>query len=117
MPTKPKPKNTSRPPRDPEAIAAVIARAPARARRDADSPPSRAGDWDHAIVSHSLGELRAKLAARRTRGPNKLPVKEQVAVRYSPEVLAAFRASGRGWQTRMDKALRDWLKTHTPVAE
>ncbi len=117
MPTKLKPKNISRPPRDPDAITAVIARAPARARHGTDSPPSRAGDWDHAIVSHSLGELRAKLAERRTRGPNKLPLKEQVAVRYSVDVLAAFRASGRGWQTRMDDALREWLKTHTPAAE
>ena len=116
MPTNLKPKNISRPPRGPDAIAAVVARAPARARRDADSPRSKAGDWDHAIVSHSLGELRARLAARRTRGPNKLPVKEQVAVRYSADVLAAFRASGRGWQTRMDNALRDWLKSHTPAA-
>lgn len=54
-------------------------------------------------------------AARKKRGrPAGLPTKEQVAVRYSPEVLAAFRASGRGWQTRMNAALADWLKTHTP---
>jgi uncharacterized protein (DUF4415 family) len=51
----------------------------------------------------------------RVRGANKRPTKEQVAVRYSPDVLAAFRATGRGWQTRMDEALRDWLKTHSPV--
>lgn len=51
----------------------------------------------------------------RTRGPNKRPKKELVAVRYSPDVLAAFRASGPGWQTRMDAALRDWLKTHSPA--
>jgi uncharacterized protein (DUF4415 family) len=51
----------------------------------------------------------------RTRGPNRKPLKEQVAVRYSPEVLAAFRATGAGWQTRMNEALRDWLRTHSPV--
>ena len=50
----------------------------------------------------------------RVRGANKRPTKEQVAVRYSPEVLAAFRASGRGWQTRMNAALADWLKAHSP---
>ncbi|GHU36799.1 hypothetical protein AGMMS50256_33900 [Betaproteobacteria bacterium] len=47
-----------------------------------------------------------------TRGPNKRPKKEQVAIRYSPDVLAAFRATGRGWQTRMDNALREWVETH-----
>jgi len=26
-----------------------------------------------------------------------------------------FRASGDGWQTRMDVALKDWLKTHSPA--
>jgi uncharacterized protein (DUF4415 family) len=30
----------------------------------------------------------------------------------SPDVLEKFRASGAGWQTRIDAALRDWLRTH-----
>ena len=38
--------------------------------------------------------------------------KEQVAIRLDNDVLAAFRASGAGWQTRMNAALRDWLKKH-----
>lgn len=41
--------------------------------------------------------------------------KEQVAIRLDKDVLAAFRASGAGWQTRMNAALRDWLKSHSPV--
>ena len=36
-------------------------------------------------------------------------------IRLSPEVVAPFRATGDGWQTRLDAALKDWLKTHTPV--
>ncbi|MDD2774323.1 MAG: BrnA antitoxin family protein [Gallionella sp.] len=31
-------------------------------------------------------------------------------------MLAAFRASGAGWQTRMNAALADWLKSHSPEA-
>lgn len=112
-----KPKTISKRSFDAKQMAAAIAKAPVSVKDDPDSPRSKRGDWGKAIVSHSLTELRAKLAARRTRGPNKLPTKEQVAVRYSPEVLAAFRATGRGWQTRMDNALRDWLETHSPVAE
>ncbi|WP_379060361.1 BrnA antitoxin family protein [Pectobacterium brasiliense] len=38
----------------------------------------------------------------------------QVSIRYSPEVIAAFKATGRGWQTRMDAAMSDWLKNHSP---
>lgn len=41
--------------------------------------------------------------------------KEHVNLRLDAEVVAAFRATGRGWQTRLNSALKDWLKTHSPV--
>ena len=66
-------------------------------------------DWNDAFVTRSVDELREAIAARRTRGPNKRPTKEQVAVRYSPEVLDYFRATGAGWQTRMDDVLREYV--------
>ncbi|EIZ5131375.1 BrnA antitoxin family protein [Salmonella enterica] len=40
--------------------------------------------------------------------------KVSVNIRYSPEVLDAFRATGSGWQTRMNAALKDWLRKHKP---
>lgn len=58
--------------------------------------------------------LQAKLV-RTPRGPQKAPVKERITIRLSPEVVAPFRATGDGWQTRLDAALKDWLKTHTPA--
>jgi uncharacterized protein (DUF4415 family) len=39
--------------------------------------------------------------------------KEQVAIRFDNEVLTAFRSAGPGWQTRMNDALKDWLRTHS----
>jgi uncharacterized protein (DUF4415 family) len=36
--------------------------------------------------------------------------KQPVSIRLSPDVLNAFRETGPGWQTRIDEALRDWLK-------
>lgn len=52
-------------------------------------------------------------AARRQPGrPVGSGTKEQVAIRFDKEVLAAFRATGRGWQTRMNEALKDWLRLH-----
>ena len=59
-------------------------------------------------------ELRAGVEAlSRKRGrPAGSGNKEQVAIRIDRDVLAAFRASGPGWQTRMNNALREWLKTH-----
>lgn len=74
---------------------------------DADSPRTTAADWEGAVLK------QGGVVVGRVRGKNKRPVKEQVAVRYSPEVLAAFRASGAGWQTRMNEALLDWLKSHS----
>jgi uncharacterized protein (DUF4415 family) len=38
--------------------------------------------------------------------------KERITIRLSPDVLEQFRATGAGWQTKVDAALRDWLKTH-----
>ncbi|MCL2830378.1 MAG: BrnA antitoxin family protein [Betaproteobacteria bacterium] len=60
----------------------------------------------------SREEMRAGIAAAKKRGrPAGSGAKEQVAIRFDREVLAAFRADGPGWQTRMNEALKDWLKT------
>lgn len=56
--------------------------------------------------------LRKKLGVR---GPQKTPTKERITIRLSPDVVEQFRASGEGWQTRVDAALREWLKSHTPA--
>jgi uncharacterized protein (DUF4415 family) len=48
----------------------------------------------------------------KVRGPQKTPTKIPTTIRLSPEVSAAFRATGPGWQTRIDNALKDWLSTH-----
>lgn len=62
-------------------------------------------------------ELQAGLAAhRRKRGrPAGTATKEQVAIRFDHDVLEAFRTAGPGWQTRMNDALKDWLRTHPAV--
>ena len=36
-----------------------------------------------------------------------------LTVRYDPEVIDAFKATGQGWQTRMNDALKEWLKDHS----
>ena len=46
------------------------------------------------------------------RGPQKRPTKVAVTVRYSPEVVEYFKATGEGWQTRMNDALRDYVEQH-----
>jgi uncharacterized protein (DUF4415 family) len=73
---------------------------------DADSPATSAADWSQAFTSHSAIELHQE-AARRAH-----PAKEQIAIQYDADVLAYFRATGKGWQTRMNEALKEWLKEH-----
>ena len=84
---------------------------PTEMLNDADSPSTRVSDWEGAVRNQG----GVVVGRARTRGPNRRPLKEQVAVRYSPDVLAAFRSTGPGWQTRMNEALRDWLRTHSAV--
>lgn len=38
--------------------------------------------------------------------------KEQVTLRLDVEILEQFKATGKGWQTRINDALRDWAKHH-----
>jgi len=38
--------------------------------------------------------------------------KVQMTVRFDADVIEAFKSAGDGWQTRMNDALKDWLKTH-----
>ena len=107
-----------------EQIKAAIEAAPDRVH-DADSPydpndPVAVAEYfKDAVVTHGGGYqvVRAALAAKRKpgqRGPGKRPPKEVINIRLSPEVISAFRATGAGWQTRVDGALQDWLKQHKP---
>ena len=38
-----------------------------------------------------------------------------LTIRYDAEVVEAFRLTGKGWQTRMNDALRDGLKNRSTV--
>ena len=53
-----------------------------------------------------------QIAARKRGRPAGSGTKEQVAIRLDHDILEAFRAGGPGWQTRMNDALREWVKTH-----
>jgi uncharacterized protein (DUF4415 family) len=57
--------------------------------------------------------LQLKLAARKTRGPQITPTKVSTTIRLSSDVIASFKATGTGWQTKIDLALKQWLEEHT----
>jgi uncharacterized protein (DUF4415 family) len=55
-------------------------------------------------------DLAAKEVARRGRGPQKRPTKQMVSLRLDVAVLEQWRATGKGWQGRMNAT----LATHAP---
>ncbi|WP_371861785.1 BrnA antitoxin family protein [Pseudomonas sp. FDAARGOS_380] len=61
-----------------------------------------------------LAKLRRRKCSPKRGRPKSLAAKEHVNVRFDADVLERFRAAGPGWQTRMNAALADWLKAHTP---
>ena len=72
------------------------------------SPSTQLSDWDNAVIKQAGVEV----GRVRVRGAQKTEVKIQTTMRLDTDILAAFKANGRGWQTRMNDALRDWLKHH-----
>ena len=56
-------------------------------------------------------EKFAKATVRRGRPPVAKP-KVSTTIRLSRDVIHHFKAGGRGWQTRIDEALREWIGKH-----
>ena len=58
-------------------------------------------------------QLKAMVPIRALRGrPKSENKKLLVSVRYSPEVVAYFKSTGEGWQSRMDGVLRKYVARH-----
>jgi uncharacterized protein (DUF4415 family) len=73
----------------------------AAARADPDAPPL------------TPKQLKAMVPMRALRGrPKSASAKQLVSVRYSQEVLAYFKSTGKGWQSRMDSVLRRYVTRH-----
>jgi len=60
-------------------------------------------------------DLQETLGIRR-RGPQKAPTKALTTIRLSAEVVAYFKQSGSGWQSRLDGVLKDYVAEHTRPA-
>jgi len=62
-------------------------------------------------------QLKAMVPIRAMRGrPRSENKKLLVSVRYSPEVIAYFKSTGEGWQSRMDGVLRKYVMRHSRSA-
>ena len=63
-------------------------------------------------------QLKAMVPLRTLRGrPKSDNPKQLVSVRYSQEVLAYFKSTGEGWQSRMDGVLREYVTRQSRRAQ
>jgi uncharacterized protein (DUF4415 family) len=59
-------------------------------------------------------QLAAMAPLRALRGRPRLENKKLLlSVRYSPEVVAFFKSTGEGWQSRMDAVLKEYVAQHS----
>jgi uncharacterized protein (DUF4415 family) len=72
----------------------------AAALADPDPAPFTDAEW-----------AQVKPLARRGR-PLGSGSKTQVTLRLDVEVIQKFKASGDGWQTRINDALKSWVQSH-----
>ncbi|MTW21562.1 BrnA antitoxin family protein [Allochromatium palmeri] len=62
----------------------------------------------HELTDTEMAELRP--LARRPGRPKAEHPKERITIRFDQDVMAAFRATGPGWQTRMNDVLREYIE-------
>lgn len=70
------------------------------------SPEFIAMALSHQAQREIEGEIKP-----RTRGKQKQPTKQSITIRLSPEVITAFKATGQGWQSRINEALLNYVRT------
>jgi len=78
---------------------------------DEDNPPLAPEDWKNfRDVSELPPEILAAFPRTKVRGPQKTPTKVPVSLRLSRDVVDHFKATGEGWQTRIDETLKQAIK-------
>lgn len=74
---------------------------------DEDNPEWTEEDFGKARPPEQLPpDVLAAFPRTKIRGPQKAPRKVPVSLRLSPEVVAHYRATGPGWQRRIDEDLK-----------
>ena len=68
---------------------------------DPNNPTEVASYWANATIKRGRGRPASDV---------KRPT---LNMRVDAEVLEAFKATGPGWQTRINEVLKSWVKSHT----
>lgn len=56
------------------------------------------------VKAYKEGRLRGR--------PKSATTKKALYIRLSADVVEFFKTKGRGWQTRIDEALKEYVKSH-----
>ena len=81
---------------------------------DEDRAITAAAKADPDALPLTPKQLRAMVPLKSVRGrPKSENKKLLVSVRYSPEVVAYFKSTGEGWQSRMDGVLQQYVARHS----
>lgn len=73
---------------------------------DHNNPEWTKADFDKATQPESVLPAEVLAAFPRTRGAQKAPKKVHLSIRLSPRVVEHYKATGPGWQARMDEDLK-----------
>ena len=77
---------------------------------DPDTWEATNEEWQKARPAReAFAETGLPLPKKRGRPPKKAP-KQQVTIRLDADLLADLRALGKGWQTQVNAALREWIE-------
>ncbi|MDD5215583.1 MAG: BrnA antitoxin family protein [Methylococcales bacterium] len=80
-------------------------------------PPEKNYVWD-GIDEDDRPATSEELQAALMRGRGR-PLgsdKTQIALRVDNDILNTFKQTGKGWQTRMNNALKEWLSQHPELS-
>jgi uncharacterized protein (DUF4415 family) len=78
-------------------------------------------DWDAVDSPEVSDELLARMKPvkenhpeipARVRGLQKAPLKEPVSIRLNRDVVKYFKAQGKGWQTKINDVLHEYMRSH-----
>ncbi|WP_372782424.1 BrnA antitoxin family protein [Litorivivens sp.] len=73
-------------------------------KTDAENP-----EWTEEMFANAQrGTAASRRGPGRPAGSNKV----STTIRFDRDIIEAFQKDGAGWQSRMNDALRDWLRTH-----
>lgn len=62
--------------------------------------------------THEVSDAEFALMKRRVGRPLGSGTKTQITLRVDTDVVEAFKATGAGWQTRINEILKNWVHSH-----